>query len=492
MTIHRSFATAAALAILAAGGAAQAAGVETVYPALYGEPSNLDPIYDTNLPALNVYYALYDRLATITAKGEVAPQMAESWTFSDDLKTWTFKLHPGMTCHTGEPMDSSDVVFTYKTALSEKTSRLGGYFGLVESVEAPSPTEVVFKLKAPFAPFDRQTTLAGIVCEEQYAKLGKDGFARHPVGSGPYEFVSWTAGDSIATKRYAGYWGPKGQYENVVFKPVPDGTTRANSVQSGDLSMALLEPSLVPAVKEAGAVDVVAQPSNRVIYVGFNSGAPFLGDEKVRKAIDLSIDRKLIGENLLNGAVTPVAQLLAPVTFGYNPDLKPTVQDLDKAKALLKEAGYDGTPITLSYPTTGLPQVDQLAQAVAYFMQQAGMKVTFDAQEQTTFLNNWFTGKLPAVYIFAFAPSVIDGNLPYHMLVRSKQQGYTPDERIDALLDQQIAETDPAKRAALLGEVGKIVYERTIYAPLFNDDYVYGKAKNVEWTPRPDGMMTFR
>ncbi len=490
MTHRHSFAAAAALAILA--GAAGAQEVETVYPALYGEPSNLDPIYDTNLPALNVYYAIYDRLATIDAEGRVQPQMAKSWSYSDDLKTWTFTLNEGMTCHTGEPMDAADVVFTYQTALSETTSRLGGYFGLIESVEATSPTEVVFQLKAPFAPFDRQTTLAGIVCQEQYEAMGKEAFGRNPVGSGPYKFVEWSAGDSISTTRYEGYFGEPGQYPNVVFKPVPDGTTRANSVQSGDLSMALLEPSLVPAVKEAGAVEVVTQPSNRVIYVGFNSNAPFLGDEKVRKAIDLSIDRKLIGENLLNGAVTPVAQLLAPVTFGYNPALEATTQDLDAAKKLLEEAGYDGSTITLSYPTTGLPQVDQLAQAVAYFMGQAGLKVEFDAQEQTTYLNNWFTSKLPGVYIFAFAPSVIDGNLPYHMLLKTGGQGYTFDERIDALMDQQIAETDGDKRAELLGQIGEIVYERTIYAPLFNDDYIYGVAKDVEWTPRPDGMMTFR
>ena len=125
-------------------------------------------------------------------------------------------------------------------------------------------------------------------------------------------------------------------------------------------------------------------------------------------------------------------------------------------------------------------------------MGQAGLKVEFDAQEQTTYLNNWFTSKLPGVYIFAFAPSVIDGNLPYHMLLKTGGQGYTFDERIDALMDQQIAETDGDKRAELLGQIGEIVYERTIYAPLFNDDYIYGVAKDVEWTPRPDGMMTFR
>lgn len=466
--------------------------VETVYPALYGEPSSLDPLYDTNLPALNVYYAVYNRLATIDETGAVQPDLAKSWSHSDDLKEWTFELTEGVSCHDGAPMDSSDVVFTYMTAKSDPKSRLGGYYGLVESVEATSPTTVVFKLSAPFAPFDRQTTLAAIVCQEAYEAMGKEAFGRAPVGSGPYKFVEWAAGDAIKTTRFEGYFGKPGGYPNVVFKPVPDETTRANSVQSGDLSVALLGPSQVPAVKGGGAVDVVDQPSNRVIYLGFNSSFPFLGDEKVRKAIDLAVDRTLIGENLLNGLVEPMAQLVAPVTFGYNPSLTPTAQDVEKAKALLAEAGYDGTPIILEYPTTGLPQIDQIAQAVAYFLDQVGVKTELSPMEQTTFLNTWFTGKLQGIYIFAFAPSVMDASLPLNMLLKTGGQGYTFDERIDALLLEQIGEADPEKRAALLGEISSIVYERTLYAPLFNDTYTYGVTKGLAWQSRPDGMMVFR
>lgn len=485
----KTFAAIAALSMVASAAAADGA---RVVAALYGEPDSIDPIFDTNLPALNIYYALFDRLATIDAKGDVAPNMAKSWSHDADLTEWTFELNEGMTCHDGAPMDSADVVFTFNTAMGDKTSRLGGYMGLVESVSAPSPTTVTFKLKSAFAPWDRQVSLISVVCQEAYEKLGKEGFARHPVGSGPYKIVEWRAGDAIELARYDGYWNGAAPVESLIFKPVPDETTRASSVQSGDVDIALLGPSQAPAVKSGGAVDVIEQDANRVVYLGFNSAAPFLGDERVRKAIDLAINRGLISDNLLNGAVSPASQLIAPVTFGYDPSIAPTVADPEAAKALLAEAGYDGTPIKLSYPTTGLPQIDEVAQAVAYFMGEIGIKVVLDPQEQNTLLGNWFKSSLEGAWIFAFAPSVMDAHLPFHMLLKSKGQGYTFDDRIDALMVEQVGESDPVKRAADLSEISKIMRERTIYAPLFVDNYTYGVTKGLGWSPRPDGMMVFR
>ena len=481
----------AAVALFSAG-PALAASTDKVTAALYGEPDSLDPIYDTNIPALNIYYAIFDRLATIDAKGDIVPNLATAWKSNADQTEWTFDLEKGAKCHDGNPMDGSDVVFTYKTAMTEPTSRLGGYLGLVKTVEAVSPTEVKFELKSPFAPWPRQTALVSIVCQEAYEKIGKEAFGRSPVGSGPYEFVSWSAGDAITLKRAENHVGTPGKFATVVFKPVPDETTRANSVQSGDLDVALLGPSQVPAVKAGGAVDVVDQPANRVVYLGFDGAFPFLGDEKFRKAIDLAFDRKLLSDNLLNGAVAPTAQLIAPVTFGYDPDLKPTQPDAEKAKALVNEAGYDGTPILLSYPTTGLPQVDQVAQAIAYFLDQVGIKVQLDPQEQNTYFQAWYKRDLKGLYIFAFAPSVMDANLPLEMLLKTGGQGYIHDPRIDELLAAQIGESDAEKRAELLGEISTISYDKTLYAPLFTDTYTYGVAKGLDWTPRPDGMMVFR
>lgn len=461
-----------------------------VTAALVAEPTSLNPIYDTGLPALNVFYNVFDQLTGIDATGAVVPRLASEWSHSDDLQTWTFTLRDGATFHDGSPVTPEDVLFTYETAKNNPTSRLGGYLSTVESVTAEG-NDIIFSLNIPYAPFDRQATLVPIVSKAAYESMGASEYARKPIGSGPYMVESWANGDTITLQRNDSYWGDAGTYQTVVFQPVPDETTRANSVQSGDLDIALLGPSSVPAVEGSGSAQVVHQQSNRVVYLGFNAGSPWLEDVNFRKAIDMALDRQLLSDRLLNGAAEPASQLVAKVSFGYTDAIPPTVYNVEEAKALVAASGYDGSAIPLTYPNTGLPQIDQVAQAVAFFLEEAGITVTLDPQEASTFSNTWFSAELGGLYIFAFAPSVMDADLPFNMLLRSGGQGYANNPDIDALLDKEIGEADPAARAATLAEISKMVTEQTYYAPLFIDTYSYAVTPDLDWTPRPDGMIVF-
>ncbi|MDF2444345.1 MAG: peptide/nickel transport system substrate-binding protein [Subtercola sp.] len=470
-----------------ADGAAQS----TVTVALTDEPSSLDPLFDTNLPALNVFYNVFDQLATIDATGAVVPRLATSWTKSDDLMTWVFTLRDDAKFSDGTAVTADDVVFTYETAKNDPKSNLGGYLSDMTSVVATSPTEVTFTLAAPFAPWDRQTTLVPIVDKAAYTSMGAAEFAKKPVGSGPYSVEKWVKGDSITLTRNDSYWGNKGEYATVVFTPVPDETTRANSVQSGDLDIALLGPSQVSAVKASNTVDVVDQQSNRILYTGFNAKAKWLDDPNIRKAIDEAIDRTSLSDDLLNGSVTPTSQLVAAATFGFDTTNSATAFDLDAAKTLIAASGYDGSAITLSYPTTGLPQIDQIAQAIGGYLKAAGLNITLDGQETSTYSSAWFSASLPGIYLYAFAPSVMDADLPMTMLLKTGGQGYISDAEIDRLLSEQVADPDLTTRAADIASISKIVNENTYYAPLFIDTYTYGVKQGLDFTPRPDGFYIF-
>lgn len=490
MTRRTLLASTAAVLALGLFAPAFAQDKTTVTAALVAEPTSLNPIYDTGLPALNVFYNVFDQLTGIDATGAVVPRLASAWTASEDLKTWTFTLREGATFHDGSPVTVDDVLFTYETAMTDPTSRLGGYLSTVESITADG-SDIVFTLKIPYAPFDRQATLVPIVSKAAYESMGAEAYARKPIGSGPYVVESWANSDTIVLQRYADYWGDAGTYETVIFQPVPDETTRANSVQSGDLDIALLGPSSVPAVEGSGSAQVINQQSNRVVYLGFNSTSPWLEDVNFRKAVDMALDRQLLSDRLLNGAAEPTAQLVAKVSFGYTDAIPATTYNVEEAKALIAASGYDGSAIPLSYPTTGLPQIDQVAQAVAFFLQEIGVTVTLDPQEASTYSNTWFSGELSGLYIFAFAPSVMDADLPFNMLLRSGGQGYADNADIDALLDKQIGQADPAARAATLAEISTLVTENAYYAPLFIDTYSYAVTPDLDWSPRPDGMIVF-
>jgi len=469
----------------------ETADVTSITVALVAEPATLDPLFDTNLPALNVFYNIYDQLTTIDETGAVVPRLATEWTSNDELTEWVFTMRDDAEFSDGTPVAASDVVFTYETAMADATSNLGGYMTAIDSVEATGEYEVTFELNTPFAPFDRQATLVPIIPEASYTELGASAFANAPVGSGPYNVEEWVKGDTITLTRNDDYWGDKGDYETIIFTPVPDETTRANSVQSGDLDIALLGPSQVSSVTASDTVDVVDQQSNRVVYTGFNSTAAWLDDVNVRKAIDLAIDRTAISDDLLNGSVEPTSQLVAPASFGYDDSIAATEYDPEEAAALIAASGYDGSAITLSYPTTGLPQIDQIAQAVGSYLEAAGLTVTLDGQEAGTYSGNWFAAALPGVYLFAFAPSVMDANLPLTMLTATGGQGYASNPEIDQLLTDQIGEPDADARAADISGISTIVNENTYYAPLFTDTYTYASKKGLEWTPRPDGFFIF-
>ncbi|SMQ85456.1 peptide/nickel transport system substrate-binding protein [Devosia lucknowensis] len=481
-------------AVLAAGAAFASPVLSqeqtTVRAAQVTDPTSLNPIYDTDLQSLNIFYSVFDQLVGMDNDGQVTPRLATEWTASDDLKTWTFTLREGVTFHDGSPVTAEDVVFTFETAMNDPASRLGGYLTKVESVTAEG-NSIVITLNQGYAPLDRQLTLVPIVSKAAYEAMGADEYGRKPIGSGPYVVESWVSDVAVTLQRNDNYWGNKGTYPTVIFQTVPDETARANSVQSGDLDIALLGPSSVPAVEGSGAVDIVSVQSNLVVYLGFNTGNTWLGDVNVRKAIDMAIDRQTLNDRLLNGLMTPASQLLAPATFGYDAAIAATPFNLEEAKSLIAASGYDGTPIPLTYPNTGLPQIDQMAQVLAFFLNEAGLQVTLEPQEASTFINNWFIRELPGLYVFRFAPSVLDGDLPFSMLIRSGNQGFAEDTEIDALLDRQLAEGDPATRAATLGEVSSIVNRDTYYAPLFIDTNTYGVTKGLDWTPRADGMIVF-
>ena len=464
---------------------------DTVTAALTGEPSTLDPVYDTNLQALNVFQNVFDQLTTIDEEGEVQPGLATEWTADDALTTWTFTLRDDAVFSDGTPVTAADVVFTYETAMADPESNLGGYMTAIESLEATDDHTVVFHLNAAYAPFDRQVTLISIVSKAAYESSGAEAFGTAPVGSGPYEVVEWQRGDSITLKRNPEYWGEEGTFETVVLQFVPDETTRANSLQAGDLDIAILGPASVSTIESSDTVDVVETESNRVIYTGFNATAAWLDNPDFRKGVSLAIDREAISENLMAGTTTPAGQLVASVTQGYDDSIEPVERDVDEATRLIEASGYDGSAITLSYPTSTLPQVQQLAQSLQQYLGEVGVTVELDGQEFSAFSANWFANGFPGLYLYAFAPSALDADLPLTMLLKTGGQGYVSDPEIDALLTEQLAEPDADARDEDLARISEIVNENTYYAPLVADTYTYGVTAGLDWDPRPNGMILF-
>jgi peptide/nickel transport system substrate-binding protein len=452
----------------------------------------LDPSASTDPISLNVYKNVFDQLTDIAADGSVAPELATSWTSTDQSKVWTFTILKGVKFHDGSPLTVADVVWSYRKIMDDPKSPVRAYLTTVQKVEAVGDDQVRFTLNASFAPFPRQLSLISILPEKIYNERGAE-FGTKPVGSGPFKVTEWLKDDRLVLEAFAGYHGETPKIPRVIFRPVPAEATRASGLLSGDLDIVpLLPPSLIDTLSRANGIRVEKVRSNRILYLGFDVENPLLKNVKLRQAIDYAINRDAICRGLLRGLGTPEGQVVAPVTFGYDKDIAPTAFDPAKARQLVAESGYAGEPILFQYPTNRYAFGQEVAQAVAGYLKSVGINVQMQGMEYSAFFPLWLGKKLSGIHLFSYGPSIMDADLPLGSLYETgPSRGKWSNAEVNDLIKQQRAESDPQKRAALIGKVWQISKDEAPYVILYNEIQAYGIRNGVNWTPRPDERLIF-
>jgi peptide/nickel transport system substrate-binding protein len=454
---------------------------------------SLDPVIDNSLQGINVYDTLYDTLTQLKRNGDVIPRLATSWTSNSNATEWDVKLTNKAKFSNGDPVTAADVIYTYRQVQTNPKSLNSSYLSSVKSMTAVGKYEVKFDLSTPFANWPRQMTLLSIVPEKVYkADGGSAGFAKDPIGSGPYTFVSYKSGVSLVVKRNPNYWGPKATLSQITFVPVLTDQSRVSGVQSGSLDLALIPPTSVSTLKGSGAVDVRNVGGNQTMYLGFNSSSGETANAKIREAISLAVDRPAIVKSILGGLGVPANQLSSPKNFGYDASRKAIPYDPTKAKALLKEAGYSGQPIPLQYATDGwIPLGSQVAQAIGGYMQKVGINVQMQGTDAASFnlLNSKkaYTG----VYFTAYGPSYLDAQIILNFGIGPNATRYFTNSNIDTLYNQQISETNPTKRAAYIAKIWDVIDENTYFGPVYDPEFSYAVNPKLKWTPWPDGSLFF-
>ena len=452
----------------------------------------LDPSVDTSPISLNVFQNVYSTLTRIAADGSVEPEIATEWTSNETSTEWTFTLRDGVTFHDGTPLDVEDVVWTYEKVMADDTSPVKAYLANVESVEGVSDNAVRFTLSAPFAPWPRQVTLISILPSDTYQERGADAFNTQPVGSGRSRLVSWVKDDAVTLEAFDGYWDGRPEIDRVIFRPVPSESARSAGLLSGELDVVpLLPPALVDRIAQADGVTVKKVASNRVLYIGFDTTTPPYDDVNLRRAIDHAIDRAAITGRLLRGLGEPMGQIVAPVTFGYDDSIAPTTYDPDLARELLASSNYDGQELTFLYPNNRYAFGTEVAQAIAGFLGDVGINVKLEGMEYSAYFPLWLQKKLNSIHMFGFGPSIMDAQLPLGSLFASGSRGYFEDPKVDELIAEQLAETDPDARRTIISQIWQLNKENVAYSLLYNEIQAYGVNADLEWEPRPDERLVF-
>ena len=489
----RTLRTGAALSAFAlALGTTSALAQSEITVAQSSDIRTLDPSVDTSPISLNVFQNVFSALTQIAADGSVEPELATEWTSNADSTEWTFSIREGVTFHDGTPLTAEDVVWTYEKIMADEGSPVRAYLSRVDTVEATGEFEVTFTLSAPFAPWPRQLTLVSILPSDTYQERGAEAFNTDPVGSGPFRIVSWAKDEAVTMEAFDDYWDGRPAIDRVIWRPVPSDSARAAGLLSGELDVVpLLPPALVERIDAADGVDVKTVASNRVLYIGFDTNTPPYDDVNLRRAIDHAINRDAITERLLRGLGEPMGQIVAPVTFGYDPAIEPTPYDPDRARELLAESTYDGEELTFLYPNNRYAFGTEVAQAIGGFLDDIGVNVRLEGMEYSAYFPLWLGKELNSIHMFGFGPSIMDAQLPLGSLLASDSRGYWSDPRVDDLIAAQLAEADPEARQALISEIWGMVKDNVPYSMLYNEVQAYGVASNLNWEPRPDERLLF-
>jgi peptide/nickel transport system substrate-binding protein len=481
----------AALATLLAmsGGGVQAAP-NAITVALPGDFPTLDPSKDTSPLGFNYRLNVFDALTELQRDGKLNPRLAESWTFSDDLTEWTFKLHQGVTFHDGSPFSADDIVFTINRIKADNTSPVRTFIKLVDKVEKVDDHTVRFKLTQPYGIFHRQISYVNLMSKTYFDKVGDQGYAAKPVGTGPYRMVRWVKDDRMELEANPDYWRGAPAIKRATLRPIPSEASRAAALASDEVDLVpALAPSSIDQLKSNRDLDVNTAPSFRVIFVAFNVNKPPLDNPKIREAIDVAIDRSAITDKLLRGLGKPTGVMVPPMNIGYEPSFRPVAYDPQKAKKLVAEASYDGTPITIQYPNNNIVMANEVVQAIAGYMTAAGLKVEIKPMEFTAFFPLWLQSKLDSMYFFAFGSTQYHAESILTTMYEDGSHAYKVDMEIDALLKKQRTITDPAEQTKVLAAALRKSNENRYHLPLYDEMQAYGAKKTVSYSPWPDGFV---
>jgi peptide/nickel transport system substrate-binding protein len=495
MKILRLTAIAAALMLsLQAGVHAQT----TLRIGLAEDPDVLDPSIARTYVGRIVFSAFCDKLFDIDEKLNIVPQLALSHETSADGKEMTIKLRPGVKFHDGEPFNAEAAKFSLDRHLTLPTSFRKPELAAVDHVDAVDPLTIKIVLKTPFSPLIAQLTdRAGMMVSPKAAKEAGEKFGLHPVCAGPYKFVERVQQDRIVGEKFADYWNKDNVFiDKVVFLPIVDATVRLANLKSGGLD--LIERVLATDIK-----DVRADPKLKLStalelgYFGLTiniandkTKGPLSQSEKVRQALDLSIDREAVNQVVFNGEFTPGNQWVSPEHPFYQKAFPVPKRDLAKAKALMKEAGVT-LPVSVDLMVPKGAESEAVAQVIQSMAAEAGFDLKIRVIEFATSFKQAQAGEFQAFLIGWSGRIDPDGNSYVFLHTKAPQNdgGYSNPEADKAMEDARLV-TDPAQRKAIYEKLTKVVLNDEPLIYLYHRKLLIAHTTKLEgYKQMPDGLV---
>ena len=430
-----------------------------------------------------VLYVLHDALVKPMPGNIMTPSLAESWTQAKDGVTYEFVIRKNAKFHNGDPVTAEDVKFTFERYKGSGAKLLKER---VKAIQVVAPNRVRFVLKEPWPDFmafygTSATGAAWIVPKKYIERVGEDAYKKAPVGAGPYKFASFTPGVELTVDAFPDYWRKAPAVKHLVMRSIPDESTRAASVKTGEVDLAyLFGGAIAQDLQRTPGIRVVAPLLYGVYWLDFldqwDPKSPW-HDRRVRQAASLAIDRNAINQAEMLGLGKPAGAFVPP-EFDFALKMEPPAFDPKRAKQLVVEAGFpNGFD---AGDLTPLPPYTSLGEAVGGYLQAIGIRTQVRTMERATFLSNWREKKVRGLLIGATGAA---GNAAARLepfFTKSGIYAYGTRPEIDDLFQRQANEPDRNKREAILHQIQKIVSDQVLAAPIFQQAFLWGVGARVE------------
>ena len=487
-----------ALASVALGAlTAGTAGAQTLTMGVRAGPESLDPHYTATGTHSEALKHVFDTLTHLGAQLQIEPGLAESWRVVDST-TWEFSLRRGVKFHDGSDMTAEDVASSIRrmqTLSGPNPTRI--YVRRVQEVRIVDPhtIHIVTSGPSPTLPNDfirlfvtSARATAGLTAENSNEAFNS---GRATIGTGPYRYNSWTPREQLTVDRFEGYWGGRPAWARHVRREIPNDAARVAQLRTGQLDMIVRVPAAdVPTLERDRALSIVKADTIYVFNLSFDfrentpqvtakdgsrlASNPYR-DSRVREAIDLAIDRRALAEIAMEGMGTPQGQMVTPNIFGFNPELRMTTPNLQRARQLLAEAGYpNGFRMVLNFTVDRLPGDRGVGTALAQMLARSGIEVQAAGQpaavifparsrgELSNIMAGWGTLTGEASYYYS---SNAHTNDPQKRLGAFNWHGYSNPE-MDRLIEAAEFELDENKRKDLLQQTGALFNRERVALPL--------------------------
>ena len=444
--------------------------------------ADVDTLHPTDFSTtveLNILDQIYDTLMYMNPDGteDPEPRIAESYENSEDGLDYTFHLRDGVTFHDGTPVTVDDVVFSLE--LYKESEYQGSQISMMSSVEAVDESTVVCHLDSPYAPF-LQGILSPFICSKDYYEEDPDAFVTSPIGSGPYKFVSRSTGSNVILTANEDYYRGAPAIKDITFEVIPDVATKAIALQTGEVSFAEVDSSVLSQLEANPAISIDEVSTSGFAYISMNTEKEPFSDPRVRQAINYAVDRENLVQVCYDGKAEVNSNICAKHRFGYSDDQIQYTYDPEKAKELLAEAGIT-TPYNLGELLVA-EKYSNLATVIQNDLKAVGLEVTISVKEFNAYISDLTSGN----YDITALVMTLEGDTQTLEMafitdyIGTANNARYSDPEMDELFNQTRIETDTEKRAALFDQILSKAQDEAIYAILCNPLTLYAYSADLQ------------